>query len=65
MSTDKRFYTRLGAPDPFDPQHSFVTSPVLSPTALAAVRFVFAFYTLFTLVFVLVWDAVKLDTAEQ
>jgi hypothetical protein len=64
-TTSERIYVRLGAPAPFDPQHTFVTSPVLSPLALAAVRFVLAFYTLFTLVFVLVWDAVRLGTAEQ
>lgn len=59
-----RLYDRLGAPAPFDPTDSFVTSPVLSPLALAAVRLLFAFYTLFTAVFVLVWQAVKLHIAK-
>ncbi|EJD04632.1 uncharacterized protein FOMMEDRAFT_122500 [Fomitiporia mediterranea MF3/22] len=57
-------YDKLGAPQPFDPNASFTTSPFLSPFALAAVRLTFAFYTLFTLIFVLVWDAVRLHTAH-
>ena len=65
MSIGERLYTRMGAPAPFDPQHTFVTSPVLSATILAIVRFVFAFYTLFTILFVLIWDEVKFGTGDQ
>ena len=47
---------KLGVTIPFDPQHAFVTSPVLSPLPLAIVRLVMAFYALFTIVFVLAWE---------
>ncbi|KAH8111166.1 hypothetical protein DFH11DRAFT_645641 [Phellopilus nigrolimitatus] len=57
-------YERLGVQNPFDKEGAFVTSPILSPLVLAAVRFTFAFYTLFTLIFVLVWDAIRLHIAD-
>lgn len=60
-----RLYRLLGAPDPFDPLHAFVTSPVLSAPLLAAARLTLALYTLVALVFALVWDAVRLHDANE
>ena len=44
-------YVFLGVDAPFDPHFSLVTSPVLSPLALASVRLALALYgTIFVLV---------------
>jgi len=48
---------------PFDPAHRLVTSPFFSPFALAAIRVSIALYTLFTLLFTLIWDDVRLKVA--
>jgi len=53
---------KLGFPSPFDSQHTFVTSPVFSPFVLAILRLSFAIYTLFTVIFVLVWEQVVEDS---
>lgn len=53
---------KFGVSTPFDPQHAFVTSPVFTPPVLAFVRLVMAFYTLFTLIFILVREYVVSDT---
>ncbi|KAG6888357.1 hypothetical protein C0995_009050 [Termitomyces sp. Mi166 len=52
-------YFHLGARTPFDPNATHVTSPLVSPLVLAQARLVLASYTLFTLVFTLVWSAVR------
>lgn len=57
-------YPTLGVSSPFDTSATLVTSPVLSPAVLAAVRLVFATYGLTTALFVLIWDGVKLHTAD-
>ena len=59
------FWQKVGAPAPFDPTASFVTSPVFSPAVLAFIRLTLACYTFTTLVFVLVWDGVRLHTASR
>ncbi|KAF5335829.1 hypothetical protein D9611_009658 [Ephemerocybe angulata] len=43
----------------FDPEHKLVTSWAFSPTILAGLRLFFAFFTLFTAIFTLVWPAVR------
>ncbi|KAF8901355.1 hypothetical protein CPB84DRAFT_1777647 [Gymnopilus junonius] len=48
----------------FDRQFKLVTSYLFSPTTLAAIRLLVAFYTLFVLVFLLVWEGVK-DSGVQ
>ena len=58
-----RVYDKLGAPAPFDPSDSFVTSPFLSPRALGLVRLLFAIWTFVNALFVLIWQAVRLHTA--
>lgn len=58
-----RWYQKLGVLSPFDPFDTLVTSPVFSPFALAIIRLVFAFYTLFTLVFIFAWDGIRTHTA--
>jgi hypothetical protein len=57
-------YPRLGVNSPFDPSCTLVTSPFFSPLVLACIRLSFAFYTLFALIFVLVWEVVKKDGAD-
>jgi len=47
-----------GVSTPFDSEHTLVTSPVVSPLVLAIIRICLAFYTLFTILFVLVWEKV-------
>ena len=60
------FLKSLSAASPFDPSHKLVTSPVISsPFVLAILRFIFAFYTTFALIFSLTWDATKLGTADR
>lgn len=56
---------KLGAPVPFDAEAAFTTSPFLSPLALAAIRLTLAFYTLFTIIFVLAWEAIRLHDANS
>jgi hypothetical protein len=55
-----RAYERLGVASNFDSRHALVTSPVLSPLVLAAIRLLLAFYTLFTNIFIFVWNGVRL-----
>ncbi|PPQ75684.1 hypothetical protein CVT26_001518 [Gymnopilus dilepis] len=59
-------YSRLGVSASFDSSHKYVTSPVLrSPVAFAALRATIAVYTLTVLLVTLIWQAVKLDTAQS
>lgn len=39
----------LGVEHTFDPQHKFVSSPLVSPSVLAGIRLVFALYALGTI----------------
>lgn len=57
-------FEKLGVPAQFDANHSFVTSPLFSPFALAIIRLTLGFYTLFTAIFVLAWEGVRLHTAK-
>ncbi|KAF5374632.1 hypothetical protein D9615_008914 [Tricholomella constricta] len=52
-------YSRLGVTQPFDSAHKHVTSPVVSAPVLASLRFLLAFYTLFTLLLTLIWNSVR------
>ncbi|KAJ7601864.1 hypothetical protein DFH06DRAFT_378554 [Mycena polygramma] len=54
-------WATLGAPLPFDPRAKFVSSPLLSPTALAAVRILLALYALATICTVLAFDVAAGD----
>lgn len=54
-----------GLSSPCDTQHKLVTSPVFSPTVLACLRLTLAFYTLFTILFTLIWDSVSLHDASS
>jgi len=56
---------KFGVSAPFDTAERFVTSPVLPPLALAAIRLIFATYGLAVALFSLIWDAVKLDQANS
>lgn len=58
------FYEILGSPQPFDAQRNYVTSPWFSSTMLAVIRGTIAFYTLFVLLFILIWEAVIEDDAD-
>jgi len=60
-----QLYRYLGVSSPFDSQHRLVTSPFVSPFVLASIRLLLAFYTLFTALFILVWDGVKDHTAQK
>lgn len=55
----------LGLSVPFDSQHNLVTSPFFKPTVLACIRLVIALYIFFTLLFVLVWEAVREHDASR
>ena len=57
-------YAFLGLSSPFDPNCTFVTSPVFPPFLLAAVRLLIAFYALFVVLFSLIWGAVRVDDAQ-
>ena len=57
-------YALLGAPAPFDPACTLVTSPVLSPLALAVLRLTLAAYALFVVIFELVHESVVDHTAQ-
>lgn len=61
---NSKLLAHLGLSLPFDSQHKLVTSPFFSPTVLASIRLIIAFYSLFTLVFVLIWEAVVLHDAS-
>ncbi|KAG5636701.1 hypothetical protein H0H81_007130 [Sphagnurus paluster] len=61
----KNFYQRVGVDTTFDPEHKHVTSPVFSPGILAAIRLTLAVYTLFTLLFTLIWDYVRTTTGPS
>ncbi|KAJ6471615.1 hypothetical protein C8R47DRAFT_745487 [Mycena vitilis] len=54
-------WASLGAPRPFDPRHKFVSSPLLSPTLLAALRILLALYALATICTVLAFDVAAGD----
>jgi len=58
-------FPSLGVSSPFDTSNSLVTSPVVSPAVLAGIRLTFAVYGLTTALFVLIWDGVKLHTANS
>ncbi|KAF8521882.1 hypothetical protein BU17DRAFT_45419 [Hysterangium stoloniferum] len=55
----------LGVPKSFDNECTFVTSPFLRPAILAAIRVTIAFYTLVTLITVLVREAVVTHDAKS
>ncbi|KAG6807600.1 hypothetical protein H0H92_006958 [Tricholoma furcatifolium] len=54
-------YHYLGVGTRFDPSCRHVTSPILSPWALAIARLILAGYTLFALLFTLIWTTVRED----
>lgn len=60
-----QFYNLLGSPQPFDAQRNYVTSPWFSPTILAVIRGIIAFYTLFALLFILIWQAIIEGIADS
>lgn len=61
-----KFYPALGVSHKFDASHKFVTSPIIrSPVLFAAVRATVAFYTLFTLLFTLIWQSVREDSGNR
>lgn len=56
----RNLYSALGVSQKFDLAHKFVTSPVIrTPCTFAAIRLAVATYTLFTLLFTLIWQTVK------
>ncbi|KAI0781329.1 hypothetical protein BD413DRAFT_600712 [Trametes elegans] len=57
-------YARFGVDAPFDPQHTLVTSPILSPRVLAATRLALGLYALGALLARLVWGALHAHDAE-
>lgn len=57
-------YAFLGVSSPFDPDCTFVTSPVFPPLLLAAFRLAIALYALFVVLFAIIWGAVRLDDAQ-
>ncbi|KAJ3727218.1 hypothetical protein DFJ43DRAFT_1029006 [Lentinula guzmanii] len=57
-------HNSLGAPQPFDTQRDYVTSPWFSSGILAAIRGTIALYTLTTLVVILIWEANVLHDAD-
>ena len=59
-----RLYALLGTPAPFDPACTLVTSPVLPPLALAALRLTLAAYALFVVIFELVHESVVDHTVQ-
>ncbi|CAL1694596.1 unnamed protein product [Somion occarium] len=58
-------YPFLGVSHPFDPDYSFVTSPVFSPFVLAILRLTIASYALFVVLFAIIWDSVRLKNADS
>lgn len=54
-----KFYPHVGVSAPFDARHDFVTSPVLPPLALAAVRLTLGTYALVVLLYQLIYEAVR------
>jgi hypothetical protein len=63
--TGQQLFKRLGVAAPFDPNHTLVTSYALSPATLAFIRLLLAFYTLFTSIFVLIWEIVVTHDAKS
>lgn len=61
----KDAWTLIGAPRPFDQEFKFVTSPFLSPLVLGAIRLLLAFYTLTTLLTILIREAVITHDADS
>jgi hypothetical protein len=53
-------------PFKFDLTYNYVTSPIpfLTPSRLAFLRLTLAFYSLFAIIFTLVWECVKLGTGH-
>ncbi len=56
------FFEFFGVTIPFDPDCTFVTSNVLSPRGLGLYRLAIAIYTLVALIFIVVYNSVKLHT---
>ena len=52
-------YGLFGVATPFDPSFSLVSSPLLPPLALAALRLSFAFYGTVFVLFRLIYEGVK------
>ncbi|KAF8892307.1 hypothetical protein CPB84DRAFT_1816229 [Gymnopilus junonius] len=64
--TGLNLYSRLGVSATFDSEHKYVTSPLFrNPVTFAALRATIAVYTLTVLLVTLIWQAVKLDTAQS
>jgi len=59
-----KIWTLLGVPESFDPALKFVTSPIVQPLVLAAIRLTFASYTLVTLLFILIRESVVTHDAK-
>ncbi|KIY43488.1 hypothetical protein FISHEDRAFT_53069, partial [Fistulina hepatica ATCC 64428] len=52
----------FGVDDVFDPRDAYVTSPFFGPGILAGLRLTIAFYIFLTLLFMIIWDGVKLHS---
>jgi len=59
-----KLYSLFGVAFSFDPFCKHVSSPILPTRALAAVRLLFAFYTLVTLIISLAWTSVRDHAAD-
>ena len=51
-------YSKFGVGVPFDPEYSFLTSPICSPLVLAFLRLLYGFYYLVYFIFKFSWDSV-------
>ena len=62
----RNLYSALGVSQKFDLPHKFVTSPVIrTPWIFAATRLAVASYTIFTLLFTLIWQTVKENHGDR
>ena len=52
-------YGLLGVSSPFDPNFSLVTSPFLSPLALASLRFALALYATVFILVRLIYEGIR------
>jgi len=64
-SRSPSLYSRLGVTPDFDSNHNLVTSPFFSTTILAILRIILAFYSVFSLLFSLLWISIKEGTGSQ
>ncbi|KAG8976646.1 hypothetical protein FRC05_003485 [Tulasnella sp. 425] len=58
------YYEFFGVTAPFDPDCTFVSSHVLSPLAFGIFRLAIAIYTFVALIFIMVWNGVKLHNLQ-